>query len=543
MRKYLKLNGLTLSLLIIMIFIIFKFVMEMGWAKLEFLDMVEMKAMDEKFVARGKVDPGDHVVIVAADEKSMAMFGQWPWPRRTFAELLDRFEVYGSKVVGFDAFFPERDTFDQTCDKIFASIERSEGAEKSKSLRMAMDPVYGCGMNDRRFGESLKINTNAVEGYFFFNKAEEIKNLDKAEYMAGESTVRPSALKIVQTGPNVPIQIMKMVGVQPNIPEISEGSERMGYVNQIPDKDGLYRSIPLVVRFGDNYYPSLALSMLRTAKDSPIKLEIGTKKLMEEAKTIKLSVGDSDIPVNETTSFLINYYGPGQTFKYYSAVDVWSGEVGEKELKNRIVLFGATTIGIYDIRPTPFDSLCPGVEIHANVIQNILSNDYITRPEALVGGEFGIMLVLGILFGLALTYLKLQYGVFAVLVVMAGYSFADFHLFFLNGMYSKTILTYVMAFTLLIGVSVFRYFTEEREKGKIRKVFSTYMSKNVVEMVLKDTHKLQLGGVKKNLTVFFSDIRGFTTISEKLTPEKLVHLLNSYLSPMTNIIIEDYNGT
>jgi adenylate cyclase len=241
--------------------------------------------------------------------------------------------------------------------------------------------------------------------------------------------------------------------------------------------------------------------------------------------------------------FIVKYYGPGQTFRHISAVDVIEKKIGPKDLRDKIVLFGVTTIGVYDIRPTPFESTYPGVEIHANVIENILREDYLTRPNMLKMIEVLAMLIVGIGFGLMLSKMKLQYAVPAVLAALLASIFMDYTLLFKNGLHTRTILMYAQVLTMVMGMSVFRYFTEEREKGKIRKVFHTYISKNVAEEVLKDMSKLKLGGQKKTLTVFFSDIRGFTTISEKLSPEQLVHQLNEYLTPMTNIIISKHEGT
>jgi adenylate cyclase len=219
-----------------------------------------------------------------------------------------------------------------------------------------------------------------------------------------------------------------------------------------------------------------------------------------------------------------------------------SGAVGENELKDKIVLFGATSIGIYDIRPTPFESTYPGVEIHANVLENIIREDYLTRPNMLKALEVIAMLLAGVVFGILLSKVKLQYSVVAVALFIAGYLWFDFYVLFMKGFITRSILLVAELLCLVIGISVFRYFGEEREKGKIRKVFQTYITKSVVEEVLKDPSKLKLGGQKKMLTVFFSDIRSFTTISEKLKPEQLVHQLNEYLTPMTNIIFK-HEGT
>ena len=543
MKKHLRLSAFSLSLIITLGFIALKIADEYGAVKLNFLDLVEMKALDSKFLARGKIDPGNSVVIVAADEKSMTSFGQWPWPRKVFADLVTALTEAEVKVIGFDAIFAEEDTFDATCTKIFSDIARGLGKAEDESLKHYVDPLYGCGANDRRFGDALKKAAPTILGYFFFSSEEEIQNLQRSVYLSGEKTIYPSRIPVVMVNQDLGQVVPKVVGVQTNIPQISAGSHLMGYFNQIPDMDGLYRTVPMVLQFGENYYPSLVLEMLQVILGGNISLYLGTDKLLEEeGKLAKLTVGEREIPVSDSVKFTVKYYGPGQTFKHISAADVINRKVGKKELKDKAVVFGVTTTGIFDMRPTPMESMYPGVEIHATVLENILSEDYLTRPNMLKMIEVLIMLAGGIGLGLMLSRLRLQFAVAGVFAVLIAYIFFDYEFFFLRGLHSRFMLFYGEVFILMMTISVYRYFTEEREKGKIRRIFQTYVAKNVVEEVLKDTSKLQLGGQKKFLTVFFSDIRGFTTISEKLTPEKLVHQLNEYLTPMTNIIFK-YDGT
>ncbi|MBI5526507.1 MAG: adenylate/guanylate cyclase domain-containing protein [Deltaproteobacteria bacterium] len=546
MRDLLKFTGFKLALAITLGFCLLKGSLDLGRFRdnflTDFLDLVEMKVLDSKLNVRGKMPHSERVVILAADEKSMGTFGQWPWSHKVFADIMEKLTAAGVKVVGFDIIYAEPDTSDVACRRIFGRLAAVEGPEKAAALEKEVDETYGCGVNDTRFGEALS-KSPAVLGYFFFTQEEEVRSLEKSSYLDGVKVVEPSRINIVRISPNAPVSVPTMVGVRVNIPEVSAGSSRMGYFNQIPDRDGLYRSVPMFFKFADNFYPSLSLATLQVALNGNIKVDIGTQAALEEGKMAKLMVGDKEIPLDDTLRFIVKYYGPSKTFRHLSAVDVWNGAVRAEDLKDKIVLFGVTTVGVFDLRPTPFESEgYPGVEIHANVIENILSEDFQTRPNMIIVLELVIMLVLGVVFGLLLTRLKLQYGAILVVVITLAFFVVDFQLFYKNGLHTKILLQGLQAVILLIGISVFRYFTEERDKTRIRKTFSTYVTKSVVEEVLRDPTKLQLGGQKKVLTVFFSDIRGFTSISEKLKPEQLVHQLNEYLTPMTNLVFK-HEGT
>jgi adenylate cyclase len=237
---------------------------------------------------------------------------------------------------------------------------------------------------------------------------------------------------------------------------------------------------------------------------------------------------------------LVNFRGPAKTFPHYPIADILSGKLDQGTFKDKIVLVGATAIGIYDLRVTPFDHLFPGIEIHANVIDNIISQDFLVHPNwtAILDG-FAIV-VIGLLLGFVLQRLSAIWGLIVALFLMAAWVVTNY-VMFTRGIWINLVYPVLTAVVVYTGITVFRYMTEEREKKKIKGAFSYYVNPSVVSEMLKNPDMLKLGGEKRIMTVLFSDIRGFTTISEGLDPEVLVHILNQYLTAMTDIVFK-YNG-
>jgi adenylate cyclase len=260
--------------------------------------------------------------------------------------------------------------------------------------------------------------------------------------------------------------------------------------------------------------------------------------LKQEGRFVKLSVGRKVIPVGNRGEMLLNWYGPGGTFTSYSVSDILYGSIPQDAMDGKIVLVGSTTVGIYDMIPTPVDPTMPGVEFHATALENILHDQYILRPDYMKAIEFLSILFIGLVVGLAFCRLKLTAVIFTLIFLTAAIYYSDRYFLFSSGHWMKIFYPISFLWFEFIVVTSYRHFSEEREKRKIKRAFQFYLTKSVMEEILKDTSKLKLGGDRRELTVLFSDIRNFTAISEQLAPEKLVSILNSYLTPMTNIIFK-----
>ena len=322
----------------------------------------------------------------------------------------------------------------------------------------------------------------------------------------------------------------------PSIKAIAESGENCGYFNAFPDPDGVIRWSPLVIKFQDNFYYSLPIALLMQYLDYPMIVlnlaEFGVDGVM---------LGDLRIPTDEIGRLLINYLGPAKTFPHYSISDIIAGRLSPELIKGKIVIVGATATGIYDLRVTPFSPVYPGVELHATVVENILQGNFLEQSAWTTFIDICGIIFFGMIIGIAIPRLKALQGILLVMVLLGGFVAGNTLIFAKYNTWLNMVYPVLTMMTIYLVITVYRYFTEEREKKKIRGAFQYYLTASVINELLKDPTKLKLGGDKKDLTVMFSDIRGFTTISEKLTPEELVHLLNEYLTAMTDIVFK-YEG-
>ena len=321
-----------------------------------------------------------------------------------------------------------------------------------------------------------------------------------------------------------------------SIPELMNAANAAGYVSFVPEMDGVVRWVPTLMQHDEYMFPPLSLQVAREAVQSPLAVNI------YEFGVEKMALGEIPIPVKENGDILINYYGPALTFDHISATDILTGKVGQEELSGKIVLVGATAAGIHDIHTSPFGPLFPGVEIHANIMESILQNDYLMRPEWLSILDLLMIALSGLFLGLVSQKYK-AYGAATFLAFgMLGYLAFDFYLFTQKGLWVNTVYPIFTQLFVYSGLILYHFGFEQREKRFIKGAFSQYLAPTVVNQLVDNPDFLKLGGERREITAFFSDVAGFSSISEKLEPEKLVKLLNDYLTKMTDIILK-YEGT
>ncbi len=355
-----------------------------------------------------------------------------------------------------------------------------------------------------------------------------------------------------------------------NTAKISAGTKHTAYFNTEQDSDGTIRSKALLVRTGNSYFPSLALKSYLVANgyNASPKLEVNPATGFKEF--IEMEVRDNEtgdmvfkIPTDHQGKLMINYAGPDRMFPYLSFADllsdspeaeieqrVWSAEKGRWDvqvrkvkkaefLKNKILIAGATATGIYDLRVTPFQENFPGTETHLNALDNILQRSFFrTMPDEKVYMPI-ILAVLGLLMSVALSYLGALVSIALTALSVGIVIFYDKSFLFNKGIVVSIIWPLFLIGVLYVVLTFYRYLTEERGKKELRQTFQKYVSPAIVEEILAHPANIELGGRKTNLTVSFSDVRGFTTISEKLDPKALSDLLNSYLTPMTDIVFKN----
>jgi len=464
--------------------------------RIGFFTALDIKLKDARFRLRPQIKPDKNVVIAAIDSKSIDELGRWPWDRSVIASLVENLKYYGAKTVAFDIVFSE-----------------------------PSNPV-----SDNALAAAIKEAGNVVAGYFFRNEEkshseESLKLLEKS---------RVTILKVVDNVKEVPVVSYSFV--DNNLKEISDAAVLSGYFNIIPDEDGIIRSSNVLLFNNGEFYPSLSMSALKNYLDTEVILNIAVYGVDY------LSVGQKTVPANEQGQLTLNYYGKQGIFRTVSVVDIVKKRLnGTDALKNAIVFVGATEIGINDMRATPVDPTLPGIEIHATVASNVLQGNFliynskVTLIEiaSIIIFPFILIIILGLLRN---TFIGLVFT-FCFIATYFGLNYVLFAYYFLNTGVIFPIFSIGLAY---VGSEAYRNLIEERHGKFLKKAFANYLSPALVSEIIKNPEMLKLGGAKREMSILFSDIRGFTSISEKLSPESLVSLLNRYLGPMTNIVLKNY---
>jgi adenylate cyclase len=478
---------------------------------------LDVRSVDLRLLARGPLPPAEGVVIVAVDNASIAEVGRWPWPRSTMARLVDAIAAAEPAVIGFDIVQSEA-----TVAPDLTSLEGRVDAQALAQLRAVLD---GESPEDRALAEAVKRAGPVVLGYFFDfspREGDTAPDVPVSAYGAVQATGGEGGLRYVP----------KARSIVSNLPALVEAAPATGYFNTLPDQgDGLFRRVPMVLRYGERFAMPLSLAMLALANpDRPTRLRVAPFGVEE------IRFGSQDIPVAEDGQLLLNYRGPGRTFPHVAAADLLAGRADPEALRGRLVVVGVTATAVADVRATPFDGVFPGVEMHATALDNILRGDFLRQPRWVVLVEIAAMLIGVLLLALALRRARgVRAGLFA-LGLLAAWLAGTQWLFLTTGI-PLGIVHSVLAIVLVYGVlSVQHYVVEEREKRRTREAFSRYLNPELARLVSENPELLRLGGTRECLTVLFSDIRGFTTMSEGMEPETLVEVLNTYLGEMTRIV-------
>jgi adenylate cyclase len=327
-----------------------------------------------------------------------------------------------------------------------------------------------------------------------------------------------------------------------NTKSIAQSSPHFGFFNN-DASDSVIRWANLVRDANHNLIPSISLKMSANMTGREIVTMFNTLGVEE----IMLAHPDNDHDVIKVPTdplgggrAMINHLGPSKTLRHISLADAWDDSFSEDDraaLKGMSLMMGPTALAINDMRANPFDATFNGVEHHATMIDNIVSKRFFTRPANIYLLELRLIVVIGIISSLFLVFSSPLVSAATALLFCVSYYYVDKILWFSKGIWVYMGLPYIQITGLFMVVTFYRYVTEEREKKKIKGAFQHYLSPDVMNQVLDNPEKLRLGGERRECTVFFSDVRGFTSISESLPPERLVELMNDYLSPMTDIIL------
>lgn len=520
---------------------------------------IESKILDLKFRLRGEKKPQAKIGILAIDEKSIAQFG-YPVSRRFYKKAFDNLKQLGVSWIGYDVIFaePEIPALKDVKEKL-DDIQQNAGNAKLVSTRIdEISKMNDVSLGDRMLFDGVNTFENIVMGYFFFLDEFEARanlgsrarypNLDLmlASEIPDELMEKPEKKQLADF-----FQLERPKGLVSNTEFLSKATNHFGYFSNTPDTDAVNRWVILVADINGHLMPSLSLKLAAEYLGRQIFVNFDEYGV-DGIKSITLFDPDdlditTTIPIDPvgTGRVLINHVGGGQSFEHFSIADAVNNSFTpdqKKRLKDSVLLVGATALGTNDIRPNPFDPNINGVENHAAVVENIISKNFMYKPKSSQFHEIReirVIALIGLIFPLILTFSGAIFSGLALILFLAAFYVHDYFYVFNAGIWSFIGLPSIEIFAMFMITSLSKYFSEENEKKKIKGAFQHYLSSEVIEQILDDPEKLSLGGQKKDLTVLFSDVRSFTTISESLSPEKLSELMNDYFTPMSHIIMQN----
>ena len=502
-----------------------------------FLKQLESAAYDVRLRMTMPRGQDDRIVIVDIDEKSLGEEGRWPWPRNRVAHLIDLlFDKYSISLLGMDVVWAEPDkssglsTLEQLAENQLAGIPQYQ--QVLEKLRPSL-------MNDRIFAESLR-NRRIVLGYYF-----DTETRIGSAIRSGQ--LPPPTFTKSDFGDSPP-RLFEASGYGANLPDIQNSAVDAGHFNPDPDIDGIVRKVPMLIQYDDGYYASLSLAISRQLLDNTEVLPVfagGTSTVSSNQSYNDmewLRIGNYRIPIDEYARTLVPYRGPKNSFRYISATDVLNNNVDPSHLAGTVVLLGTSAPGLLDLRSTPMQTNFPGVEIHANLVAGFIDQNFKHKPAWVIGAEIVMILLIGIVMGLLLPVMTpLIASLFTAIAITVT---------IMNNMYVWNSVNVVipLASSLLLIVILYvanmsyGYFVESRGKRQLAGLFGQYIPPELVtEMSAAPSH-YSLEGESRNMTVFFSDVRDFTSISESLHPSDLQRLINELLTPLTKII-HQHRGT
>lgn len=503
-----------------------------------FTEFMELKLYDLRFLLRGSRPPSPEVVILAIDDDSVKEVGRWPWSREVQARLLSTLKAAGPRVVLLDIIFAEKEETEALKEVTGLRREFARRRLDSPEILAMLAQEERRTNVDRLLKEAIRQGPATILGFYFRGVGKTASGV-LPERLRGSSFVRASTYNLVRLRGTEKsrVPLMGASGVQLNLPEIVEAAAGGGYFNMIPDIDGSVRRLPMAILYASDFFvPESLVAVDHYLGRPPLAITLSQLGVDE------IRLGRQTIPVDRQGVAMINYRGPAGTIPTYSAAALLDGRLPARVFKDKIALVGATAVGIYDLRVTPFSGVYPGVEVQATAIDNLLKNDFLRYPPA--GPVLTPLIILGLnaLLGVVVLRLSATKGLFFASGTLVAYAAFNYLLFSRLNLQIEIFYPLLGGVLVYMGISMERFWAEERERAKIRKTFESYVAPAVVHEMLKYPHLLRLGGERREITILFSDIQGFTSLSESLDPETLVHLLHDFFNPMSDIIIK-HGGT
>ena len=455
----------------------------------------------------------ESVLILDIDEESLSKLGQWPWPRTILSDLVDK--TYLSAVLGFDVVFAENDRT--------GSSELKKLYKNEESLLKILDQVPN---SDNLFSNSIANHGTVVLGAIPSNTL--------------ENSFKPK-FGLIEQGDDPRKFLTEFSGIQTNLKLLDEAAKGIGSMS-IGNNDSVIRKLPLFENINGSLVPSLSLEMLRVAIGaSTFQIKSsnasGENAFGEETGINNVKLGNLIIPTNDDGSVWIHY--SDNPIKKMPIWEVFSAKYQKEYFEGKILIVGASAPGLFDLRSTPLENNVPGVQIIANLTDQILAGQFLKRPDWM----FGLEVITGLLLALLITFFIQFLGpIGGLMIFLGGNSLSVIGSYYIFNIYNyliDPISPLVICLLAYLIVTFFNFLFTELERSKVRNAFSQYMSPVMVEKLAKSSESLKLGGERKEMTFLFSDIRGFTSISEKYKddPEALTDLINNLLTVLSNEIL------
>jgi adenylate cyclase len=498
---------------------------EAEWVQYRFVQQMELWGYDARlrlFMPK-TLDP--RVVILDIDEKSLSAEGRWPWSRDKVAlmvrQLFDRYKV---RVVGFDVAFAEPDTS--------SGLVTLEGLAKTElkddtQFETIFERIKPSLDYDRIFADEIAKHP-VVLGFFLGGKTDQAGVLP-----------RPSLNEATLTEGKYEFMRHEATGYSGNIAILQQAATNAGHLYPALDFDGVTRRVPIFMKYKDGYYEAVSFAIVRTyLSNAAMKVRISPLKFGNQALLTEVQVADLRIPVDDHMAALIPYRGAQGVYRYVSATDVVRGTLPADELRDKIIIVGTSAQGLLDLRSTPVREDFPGVEVHANLVSGMLDQTIMFRPPEILAISVLTILFIGLPFAILLPRLSATTSTAAMaavmLLVLAVNLWAWKHQHYVLNVAAPLLM---LALLYLLNMA-WGFFMETRSRRLITGLFGTYVPKELVDEMSKNPEVYSMRGETRNMTVLFSDVRDFTSISEGLTAEGLKDLMNVYLTAMTEVIQE-----
>lgn len=464
---------------------------------------------DTLFKIRGEIPNNENVFIVDIDEKSLQTLGQWPWSRDKIAQILENLTNAGVGLIAFDVVFAEEDR--TSPKKVFDRY----------NVKMENVPDY-----DEIFAKTVA-TTPTILGYQF--------ELEKDNEHVSKKAPAIPAIFVERNKNPEQNYLIKATGTILNIPIVQDNAYSSGFFNNIPDESGIIRSVPMIISYNDAIYPSLALEILRVITDTK-RVDIN----YDESGVRNVILNDITIPTDRHGRILVNFRGKEKNFRYISALDIFNDKFDKKYIEGKIGIVGTSAAGLLDLRATPFESVYPGVEVHANVVDNILTGDFIYKASWIDGANLAIVFALSLVVMIAITFTPFWFNPIITFAFLGAVLYGAYYALFTEGLVFNIFYPLLTTISAAIIATLLDYFFEIRQEEAIKKKFASKVSKEVMDSLLLDPDNNTFSATQKEITVFFSDVRNFTNISETMpNATVLIEFLNEYMDPMTDIIIKE----